>query len=295
MAQFWHSSFLPQVRQRTTGEYPQLAVEQHHDLLFAVEPILDLGGEFARNHLLAAGFLELLAHVDDFDFRAKGRCSTRSGSSTSAYLFFFALKYDSSDGVAEPMTTTAFRHLGAHPDRYVSGVVARGFFLLVGRVMFLVDNDQGEIGHRSEDRRPCAHNHACFAALDAVPLLGALSVGERRVEGWQHFVAENLMQVGGNGFDSKSRSRGRAGWRSVRLRGLRAWPRQVDRRLARSGDAVQKHAVEILRAAMPVAHCPGERRFLGGVQVEVEEGGTGLGAGDREAGGLFDDFDEAAA
>ena len=44
------------------------AVEQDHDLLFAVETLFDLGGEFARDDLLVAGLLKLLAHVDDFDF-----------------------------------------------------------------------------------------------------------------------------------------------------------------------------------------------------------------------------------
>ena len=37
-----------------------------------------------------------------------GRCSTRSGNSSSVYLPFLALKYDSSDGVADPSTTAAF-------------------------------------------------------------------------------------------------------------------------------------------------------------------------------------------
>ena len=44
------------------------AVEQHHDLLFAVEALSDFGRQLARDDLLVAGFLELLAHVDDFDF-----------------------------------------------------------------------------------------------------------------------------------------------------------------------------------------------------------------------------------
>jgi hypothetical protein len=44
------------------------AVEQDHDLLFAVETTFDFGGQFAGDDLLMASFLELLAHVDDFDF-----------------------------------------------------------------------------------------------------------------------------------------------------------------------------------------------------------------------------------
>src|SRR5580704_5973842 len=44
------------------------AVEQDHDLLFAFKTIFDLGGELAGDDLLVAGFLELEAHVHDFDF-----------------------------------------------------------------------------------------------------------------------------------------------------------------------------------------------------------------------------------
>ena len=44
------------------------AVEQDHDLLFAFKTIFDLGGEFAGDDLLVARFLELEAHVHDFDF-----------------------------------------------------------------------------------------------------------------------------------------------------------------------------------------------------------------------------------
>src|ERR1700735_536482 len=45
------------------------AIEQYHDLFLAFEPLFDLGSEFARNNLLAAGLLEFLAHVDNLDFR----------------------------------------------------------------------------------------------------------------------------------------------------------------------------------------------------------------------------------
>src|SRR5512141_1629550 len=43
-------------------------VEQDHDLLLAFEAVLDFVSELARDDLLAAGLLELHAHVDDFDF-----------------------------------------------------------------------------------------------------------------------------------------------------------------------------------------------------------------------------------
>ena len=44
------------------------AVEEYHDLLVPFQALADLLGQLARDHLLVAGFLELLAHVDDFDY-----------------------------------------------------------------------------------------------------------------------------------------------------------------------------------------------------------------------------------
>ena len=112
-----------------------------------------------------------------------GRCSTRSGSSSSAYLFFLALKYDSSEGVAEPEHDDGVRHLGAHHG-HIARMVARRFFLLVGGVLLFIHDDQGKISDRGEHRRARTDHHAGFSALDAMPLLGAFFVGERRNAGW---------------------------------------------------------------------------------------------------------------
>ena len=173
----------------------------------------------------------------------RGRCSTRSGNSTSAYLFFFALKYDSSDGVAEPRTTAAFAIL-ARIDRDVAGMVARRLFLLVRRIVLFVDDDQREIGDRREDSRTRAHDHARFAALDAMPLLRALFVGERGMQD-RNFVAEDLMQIGGNGgreADFRNQKNGGA----ARFK-HRAHAGEINRRLARARYAVQKHAGKLSR------------------------------------------------
>jgi hypothetical protein len=62
---------------------------------------------------------------------------------------------------------------GAHHGD-VAGVIARGLFLLVARVVFFVDEDEAEVGHGREDGAACADDNAGFAATDAVPLLGAL-------------------------------------------------------------------------------------------------------------------------
>ncbi len=47
------------------------AVEENHHLLAFFETFADFLGEFARDHLLLPGFLKLLAHVDDLDFRER--------------------------------------------------------------------------------------------------------------------------------------------------------------------------------------------------------------------------------
>ena len=172
------------------------AVEQDHDLLFAVEALFDFGGEFARDDLLVAGFLELLAHVDDFDFgerplfHAIGQLDERI-----FVLLRVEVGFERRSGRAQH--DDGIRHLGAHYGD-VAGVVARRFFLLVGGVVLFVDDDQREIGDRGKHRGPRADDHARFAALDAVPLLGAFAVGERGVQDGD-FVAEDLVQVGRDG------------------------------------------------------------------------------------------------
>ncbi len=186
------------------------AVEQHHDLLFAVETLLDFGRQLARDDLLVPGFLELLAHVDDFDFRqrtllhAVGQLDQRI-----LILLGVEIRFQRRRGRTEH--DDGIRHLGAHHGD-VAGVVARRFFLLVRGIVFFVDDDQREIGDRGEDRGARADDHARVAALDAMPLLGALLVGERRVQDG-NFVAEDLMQIGGDGgreADFRDKQNGRA-------------------------------------------------------------------------------------
>jgi hypothetical protein len=110
--------------------------------------------------------------------------------------------------------------------------------------VLLVDNDQREIGDRSEDCRACADDHTGFAALDAVPLFGAFAVGERGVQDG-NFVTEDLMQVGSHGgsqTDFRDKQDGRAaGFKNGTHRG------QVHRGLAGSGDAMQQHAGILVR------------------------------------------------
>ena len=263
------------------------AVEQHHDLLFALEPLFDFGGEFARDDLLVAGLLELLAHVDDFDFGQRTLLHAIGQFDQRIFIFLrVEIRLQRRRGRAQH--DDGIRHLGAHHGN-IAGVIARRFFLLVGGVVLFVDDDEREIGDRRKDRRARAHDHARFAALDAVPLLGALAVGQRGVQDGD-FVAEDLMQVGGDGGRQADLGNQQDGGASGFEHGAHA--RQIDRGLSRAGDAVQQHAGEF--ASRDAFAHPLERGLLRGVEIEVEERRPRLGARDGEVGRLFDDLDQAA-
>ena len=110
--------------------------------------------------------------------------------------------------------------------------------------MLFVDDDEREIGDGGEDRGARADDHARVAALDAVPLLGALLVGERGVQDGD-FVAEDLMQIGGDGgrqTDFRDEQDGGASGFEHRAHGG-----EIDRGFAGAGDAVQQHAGKFAR------------------------------------------------
>jgi hypothetical protein len=143
-----------------------------------------------------AGFLEFLPHVDDLDFGQRALLHA-VGQLDQRVFIFLRVEIGFQRGRRRTEDHGGIRHLGAHHGN-VAGVVARRFFLLVGGVVFFVDDDQGEIGDRGEDGGARADDHARIAALDAVPLLGAFFVGKRGVQDG-NFVAEDLVQIGGDG------------------------------------------------------------------------------------------------
>jgi hypothetical protein len=143
--------------------------------------------------LFVAGLLEFLAHVDDFDLRERALFNA-VGQLDKRILIFLRVEIRLERWSCRAEHDDSVGHLGAH-DGGVAGVVAWRFFLLVGSVVFLVDDDEGEVGDGSEDSGARADDHARFASLDAVPLLGPLAVREPGVED-RDFVAEDLMQVG---------------------------------------------------------------------------------------------------
>ena len=66
-------------------------------------------------------------------------------------------------------------------DGDIASVIPRRFFLLVGRVVFFVDDDEPESGQRREHRRPRPDDEIHITTTDPVPLIVTLAVGERAV------------------------------------------------------------------------------------------------------------------
>ena len=89
------------------GERVAAAVEQDERLFAAVERCLGLLDERAREELFLAGFLKLAAHVDEFHLGQRAVHDALRESSMRVYLPWTEFCQLSSDGVAEPSTTTA--------------------------------------------------------------------------------------------------------------------------------------------------------------------------------------------
>src|SRR5208283_5400005 len=92
---------------------------------------------------------------------------------------------------------------------------------------------------RRKDRRARAYDHAGVSALDAMPLLGALAVGERGMKD-RDFVPENFVQIGSDG-------RGEADLGNEENSGAPSFEDgahsgEIDGGLARTGDTVKQHA-----------------------------------------------------
>ena len=86
------------------------------------------------------------------------------------------------------------RHFCPH-HRDIAGVIARRLFLLVRRILLLVDNDERQIADRREHRRPRPADHPRLAATYAMPLLRPLRIRQPRMQDGD-LVAEHLMQIG---------------------------------------------------------------------------------------------------
>ena len=168
-------------------------------------------------------------------------------------------------------------------------MVARSFFLFVGRILFLVDDDKSQVADRSEDRRTRADHHARISAFDAMPLLGALLIRQRRMEDG-HFIAEHLVQIGGN--RRREPDLGNQQDRGAASLEYRAHRGEIDGSLPRPGNAMQQDPAELARCYAFLNLF--QRVLLGGVEFEFKRRPARLDAGDVELGRFLDDIDQAA-
>ena len=70
----------------------------------------------------------------------------------------------------------------AQPDRHVARLEPRCPVALVRGIVLLVDDDEPDIGQRSDDGQPRPDDDVHLARPDAPPLVGALAVAEARVD-----------------------------------------------------------------------------------------------------------------
>jgi hypothetical protein len=70
----------------------------------------------------------------------------------------------------------------ASNDGDVARLVSGHLLLLVGGLVFFIDDDESEVGERGEDCAPCPDDDTGFPGSDAVPFVVAFSVGEVAVE-----------------------------------------------------------------------------------------------------------------
>ena len=263
------------------------AVEEYHDLLVPFQALADRLGQLARDHLFVAGFLELLAHVDDFDL-GQGALFYPVGQFDERVFVLGGVEIGFKRGRGRAQDYHRAGHFGAHHSD-ITGVVTRYAFLLVGRILLFIDDDEGQIGHGSEHCGARADYHAGFSALDAVPLLGAFLVRERGVQNGDFFT-ENLMKIGSDGggeADLRDQQDGRAA-------GFEHCPHsgQVDGRFAGSGDAVHEQACKFM-GFYAVADAF-EGLLLGAVELKVKGRWPRLYAGNRELLRFFDNLDHSA-
>ena len=171
----------------------------------------------------------------------RGRCFNAIGQFDERVLALLRVEIGFERRCRRTQDNHRIGHLGPH-DSYVAGVVTGRFFLFVGGVLLFINNDQCQIGHWGENSRARTDDHARIAALDAMPLLGTLFVGERGMQDG-NFIAEDLMQVGCNGGRQTDFGDKQDGGASGLKHSTHA--SQIDRSFARSGDSMQQHAGEL--------------------------------------------------
>ena len=220
------------------GERISAPVQQNDHLLAAIERGLRLLDQPPREDLLLPRLAKLLAHVDQLDRRQRTLHHACRASRPARSARFSAFDQLSSEGVADPSTTTRLVQLRAH-HRDIAPVIARRLLLLVAqscssstmiRPRFTIGANTAErvpTTIRASPRRMLCH---CSARSSGVSCecSSATSSAERR---------EHLPRHRGRQPDLRHQQQRRLpGIQRPLHRG------KVHRRLARSGDAIQQDA-----------------------------------------------------
>ena len=136
------------------------------------------------------GALELLTHVEDFDF-GQWALLDALRQFQQPILALYRVVVCLQRGRGRPQYHGGIAHLRAHNGN-VARVIARHFLLLVGVVVLFVHHDESQIGHWREDCRARTYHNVRLAITNALPLFGAFVVAERGVQNG-NLVAEDLV------------------------------------------------------------------------------------------------------
>src|SRR5437870_10568072 len=112
------------------------AIEQYHYLLFLLDPLTNFLRQLARDHLLVPGLLELLAHVDDLDFRQRPPLHA-IGQLEHRELIFLGIEVGPQGWLGGTQHDDGVRHLAPHPS-HTTPVIARSPSLLVRRALSFI-------------------------------------------------------------------------------------------------------------------------------------------------------------
>ena len=118
-------------------------VQQHHSLFFALQPQPNLPDQLPRDHLFSAGFLKLLPHIDEFDFRQRTLLNpVRHFDQCIAILLGIEIRFQRRRGRAQHDHRVR-KFCAHHCD--IARMITRRLFLFIRRILLFVDDDQCEI------------------------------------------------------------------------------------------------------------------------------------------------------
>ena len=219
------------------------AVQQDHRLLAAFEPFADRLQKTSREDRLLSFGRVLFAHVDDLHFRQRPILNA-AGQVNVLELLRFGISKRFHRRRRRTEDDRGAKPLRAH-DRRIARVVARRLFLLVGRFVLLIDDDEPQIcaaarRPRSASQRLPARARAGYAATRRCAACASASCAARRHDPGNRSANRSVKLRRQSDFGNQDEARLPAG--KCVLRRL-----NVDLGLAAAGDAVQQDRAKTLR------------------------------------------------